>query len=221
MAMAAAALLLAVVSAGLSWRALDQANDARDIAAAGAVGAQDADGRATQPTATAPQDNGPATEEPILPEDPAVTPQEPELNEQTEFKVKYSKELLRLRAECSYQMKADLDEPRVGVDSREDLIFNMACGGDTSSLVLADGVVGARVDSSTLTPADCADQIRTGALPPQGPTPARQGVVLCVKTSHAAASEQGITQKMVVLEIRGVAQDGTVTVQATAWDIPR
>lgn len=47
--------------------------------------------------------------------------------------------------------------------------------------------------------------------------PVRQGVVLCVITSGADARNQ----KVVVFEVRAVSADWLVTVQVSAWNVPR
>lgn len=72
-----------------------------------------------------------------------------------------------------------------------------------------------------MTPQDCADKIRTAPIGLGAEIPVRQGLVLCITTSFQAARSRGDLQRMVLLEITGVGADKSVTVQVTAWDIPR
>jgi hypothetical protein len=210
------ALLVAVVSMVVSWRALDQAQVARDIANAGGGGPA---GPAPTSRAEPTDDGGPPATEPAAPLDPAITPGEPELNERTDYRLAYEKKTLRLRANCNRGMLVDLDRPEVGVDQQE-LAFNGVCPGDPATLTLANGVRGSESPRPSPSPADCNELIITGPIPNDTPIPVRQGVVLCLRTSFTAAQQQGISWKMVVLEIVGVGADSATTVSVTAWDIP-
>jgi len=145
----------------------------------------------------------------------------PELNAQTRYEVKYTDQALRISAGANCTSVAiDFDEPRVGADDiRKDLGFDRPCTSQGERIELADGVQGSLADSASVQPADCADQIRTSPLA-AGSQPIRTGQVYCLNTSLDAARSQAITWKMVVLTVTAMAQDGTVTFQVTAWDIP-
>jgi hypothetical protein len=72
-----------------------------------------------------------------------------------------------------------------------------------------------------MTPQDCADKIRRAPVADNGRIPARQGLDVCVITSFAAAQQRGDLRRMVLMEVSGVAADGSVTLQLSAWTIPR
>ena len=50
--------------------------------------------------------------------------------------------------------------------------------------------------------------------------PVRQGTVVCLQTSFSYARSHGDPWRIVLVEVTGVGNDGTVTVQASAWNIP-
>lgn len=209
------ALILASVALLVSWRALDQANDARDIAKA-------AGGGPVPPPSASPEGpNPPPTDSTSAPQTPDSTASEPELNAQTRYTVKYEKEVLTLRSGCNSSVDIDLDEPRVGVANGEDIEFSSICGADPSNFRLAWGSRGTQADTAALTPNDCADRIRKAPLGSDVAVPARKGAVMCVITSLTEAVKRGEQRKMVLVEVTGTSDDGTVTVSATAWNIPR
>jgi hypothetical protein len=219
-AVAIAAVVVALGSLGISWRALDQAGDARDIAnARGPAGPAATQEPATGPT-TEPAPADP-TDAPAVPVDPAATGPLPTLNAQTQYTVKYTGESLKMVvAGCTDEMYIDLDEPRlrVGLGSAE-LSFETECSGGTQTLKLVNGAVGSEAESPTTTPAECNEKIRTSPLG-EIAQPARRGRVFCVMTNLDIARASGDTWKMVVVEVKSTAQDGTVTIQANAWNIP-
>lgn len=208
------ALIVALTSAAISWRALDQANVARDIANARGLPApaptvgESADTPA-QPTA--------ATQEPV---DTGETEPAPTLNAQTRYEKKYTGESLKLQTSCTEQLYIDLDEPRLRVESgKGELLFDVDCGGAASTLQMAEGVIGSELEAPPTTPTECNEHIRTSPLgtPSQ---PVRRGKVYCFMTNLDTARASGDTWKMVVVEIKSTAQDGTVTINADAWNIP-
>jgi hypothetical protein len=214
------ALLVAVGALAVAWRSLDQAQDARDIALAGRAQATPEPPPA-QPTG--PADNGATPEPPPTtnpPVDPTGTGEPPPLNPRTVFKIKYEKQSLTLKAQGNGYMYADLDEPRANVDSNG---YDLAVsnGIQTPEFRLGNEVQGSEAGAPGMTPQDCADRIRTAPVGQAADIPVRQGLVLCVMTSFQAARSRGDLQRMVLLEITGVGADKSVTVQATAWDIPR
>ncbi|MEV4466547.1 hypothetical protein AB0J51_23355 [Micromonospora echinofusca] len=218
---AALAVLLGLLATVLSLRALDQANDARDIARAVGAGrpvdpppATDAPSEA--PTVPTPEPTG--AEPPSGPTPDGST--EPSLNPQTAYKEKYVDERLTLRASCDSNLDIDLDKPEVRVSDGEELRFTARCGGNSSYFNLATGTKGSQVDAATLSAADCNERIDKGAIGTDINVPARKGVVMCVKTSLNDAQERGDTWKMALVQVTDVNDDGTVVLTARAWDIP-
>jgi hypothetical protein len=222
-ALAAAIAALVVASAALvvGWRALDQAGAARDIANAripsAPTGAPAQDATTGPPAAQLPTDpTGPATE----PVDPAATGTVPTLNARTVYDKKYTNESLKMSAGCGDTVNIDLDEPRLRVATENaELTFDTPCGARTSTFTFTSGVAGSAVESADTTPAECNDKIRTSPLG-EIPQPVRRGRVFCVMTSLDNARGSGDTWKMVVVEIKSTAEDGTVTIEANAWNIP-
>ncbi|MGW4501839.1 hypothetical protein ACWENR_24910 [Micromonospora sp. NPDC004336] len=219
---AALAVLLGLLATVLSLRALDQANDARDIARAAGAG-RGVEGRpgpgepAGTSTAPAPATTG---AEPPPPGPSLSGSAEPSLDPRTEFKEKYVGERLTLRANCGTDLDIDLDKPEVRVSDGEELRFTARCGGNSSYFNLASRARGAQVDAATLGAADCDERIAKGAIGTDINVPARKGVVLCVRTSLTEARERGDTWKMALVEVTDVNDDGTVVLTAKAWDIP-
>ncbi|MBN1170879.1 MAG: hypothetical protein JXA67_01790 [Micromonosporaceae bacterium] len=221
LSVAVLAVLVAIGALLVAWRALDQANDAREIALAG---------RGPVPSLT-------PTEDPAQPE-ASTGPQEgaatvpgsaqstavaagslpPTLDPQTVYKVKYEKQSLTLKPNPMY---ADLDEPRANVDPND---YDIGLYRDTSGVApyfrLGEDVQAGEASAAAMTPQDCADRIRTAPVG-QAPIPARSGAVLCVMTSYESALKRGDVQRMVLLEVTGVGADDAVTIQLTAWNIPR
>lgn len=223
------ALVVALSSTVFAWRAIDQAADAKDIAIGrgpvqpagngGIVPATTPAGQVEEP------DNG-VSESPTVPAaDPNDVPRSPgeppELNDRTIYEVKYTKQTLTLNAPCNQSMYADLDEPRANVSSDAyDLRLRAGCGSDPSNLRLAEGVEGSESAKPGMTPQECADNVRRAPVPTDAPIPVRKGVMLCVMTDYAAARARGDQWRMILLEIVAVSNDGAVTIQASAWNIP-
>ncbi|MEU4645127.1 hypothetical protein [Micromonospora sp. NPDC023814] len=210
------ALVLGLLATALSLRALDQANDARDIARAAGAGRPLAPtpgpGEPTDaPTAPAPEPSGA--------EQTPGTPQ-PSLNQQTRYTDKYVDQRLNLRAACDSSVDIDLDKPEVRVSDGEEVRFTARCGGNSSYFNLTRSTDGTQVDSASLGAADCNDRIEKGAIGPDINVPARKGVAICVRTSLPDAQERGDTWKMALLHVTDVNDDGTVVVTVRAWDIP-
>ncbi|MBQ1073895.1 hypothetical protein KBX06_12095 [Micromonospora sp. C31] len=217
---AALAVVLGLLATVLSLRALDQANDARDIAraaGAGRVGEPPGTGEPAQ-TSTPP---APATTGAEPPPEPGTSGSaEPSIDPQTPFKEKYVDERLTLRASCNTNLDIDLDKPEVRVSDGEELRFTARCGGNSSYFNLAPGTKGAQVDAATLSAADCDDRIDKGGIGTDINVPARKSVVLCIRTNLTDARERGDTWKMALVQVTDVNDDGTVVLTAKAWDIP-
>jgi hypothetical protein len=218
MVVAVLALLLSIVSAVLSWRASSKAGSAADkidvLAAAQAAASAPAQ-PVTQPATEQPG----ATDSTGTPTD-TPTGSVPTLNAQTQYKFKYTDETLKIPASCGSNVYIDLDEPRVQAESGlSELTYYDACSTSTATFSLSDGVEGSEVQSASVTPIECANQIRTSPLA-KDRQPIRRGQVYCIKTSLDAARNSAISWKMVIISVSATAQDHTVTLKASAWDIP-
>jgi len=216
-AFAGVALLLALVSALLSWRAADRADEALDklsslVASPGSDAAPSRSPASEQPSGEQSAD-APA---------PTASGAVPELNKQTRYEVKYTGETLRVPAgnTCSDTVYIDLDEPRVQTAAGiAELEFHRPCGSGAPYLSLTSGVDASEVTSESVTPYDCADQIRTSPIAGEE-QPLRRGQVYCITTSWDDARAAAIRWKMVVLSVTATPQDGSVTFTASAWEIP-
>lgn len=212
------ALVTSCGSLVVAWSATKNASDAIELAKAnqpGSVTAAPTGGSRSVPTEVQTTAAGPAPSE--VPN--ATSP--PNLDVNTVYSVKYAKQTLRLTAQCNYNMYADLDEPRSNVASDgADLRFDRGCSSsDPSVFRLGTDVDGSTSASSTTTPQECSDKIRTA--PVGGASiPVRQGLSFCLTTSYAAARGRGDVWRVVLLTVTGVSDDGAVTIEASAWNVP-
>ncbi|WFE39659.1 hypothetical protein [Micromonospora sp. WMMD998] len=216
------ALLLALGSAIFAWRAIDQAQDAKDIAlrpgtAASPSANGEPGGSAPPPTSSAPTET-----EGTTPDDTPRSPGEaPALDERTVYRPSYQKEPLVLQAACSYSMYVDLDEPRTRNDSTgADIRFTRGCGNEPSTLRLENGVDGTDAASAGTTPQECAKKIRTALIGEAQRIPVRKGTAICITTDYAYARAHGDPWRMALIEVVGVSNDGSTTLQVTGWEIP-
>ncbi|MEV6490784.1 hypothetical protein AB0M20_19520 [Actinoplanes sp. NPDC051633] len=215
-----ALLALIVASAGvvLAWRADSHAAEA----------AKKADILALRPTQPAPPPPAPADSSDPAPAESTTAPTEsdgnsvPTLSPQTQYAVKYTGEVLTLPPKCGRQIYVDLDEPRVqvGVNISEFLYGKGCSAGDSPHINLQNGVEGSEVPAASVTPAECAEKIRASPLADNADVPIRRGQAFCIKTSLDTARNAAISWKMVVLSVTATAQDDTVGLRASAWDIP-
>ncbi|XVU29102.1 hypothetical protein ACQPZJ_19185 [Actinoplanes sp. CA-054009] len=212
--------MLALVAAGLSWVAVGRAGDALDQVAALPTGPAPAP--ATTEPAAEPTTETPVTTGPV--EDPPVgSTEEPTLNPNAEFTSNYTSQTLRMPSKCNDDVYIDLDEPRVGADyQRAELTYSRSCSASQGpQFTLSQGSRGSEVESTTVTPAECADRIRTSPLLSGTNQPLKRGQVFCVNTSLSEATSTAQTWKMALLSVSAVGQDGAVTFKVSAWDIPR
>lgn len=139
------------------------------------------------------------------------------LNPRSEYERSYTDQILTPRAGRWSGVGIDLDEPRADVSgTATDLTLDSAA---VPQLIMSYGVSAARV-TERLEAAGCADRIRTGPLPDDEHVPAQKGTLLCIATSRSGAADQGIDQRMVLLEVTGLADDGTVSLNLNAWVVP-
>ncbi|WP_329109304.1 hypothetical protein OG792_11245 [Micromonospora sp. NBC_01699] len=216
------ALLVALGSALVAWRAIDQANDARDIALAGRVPTEPVTGQPGPPPAPSVTNRGaPApTVTAVESVRPTASGQAPKLDENTVYGVRYEHEELTLTAACDFSMYADLDLPQANVpQTGHDLRFTQRCGGDTSSFSLGDGVGGSASVLPGMTPQECNKKILSAPLG-TATIPVRDGAIFCIRTSRQSALERGDDWRMVAVEVTGIAGNGAVTIALQAWNIP-
>jgi hypothetical protein len=211
----AVALLAMLISAGaalLSWRALDQANDAREIAL-GRGGATP--GPAPEPTAAPPPS---PSGDPAL---PSASSSQLVITKESVFDPKYGATEMQVLTSCTTRY-LDLDTPQVDVTAETfDLAQRGPCGGGGGITYQGgDGVRIAEVSNAGTTPKECYDRINLGAAPPGERIAVRQGLILCVWTSVDAAKDRGDRSQMVVLKVDSVAGNDTVTTTLKAWRIP-
>lgn len=136
------------------------------------------------------------------------------------FTVAYQDKRLTIRSptcDDSDSMTVDLDEPRIDPpDGFQDLDYKNCNPGsietDLPFAQLASGASG---------PKDCLQQIQTNlGVPPIAPS---KGLSVCFVTDRAEATSQGITQKIVILDVIGISSDGAhgiLDVDITAWNVP-
>ncbi|MET8234465.1 hypothetical protein ABZS77_27705 [Micromonospora sp. NPDC005298] len=217
-AVAALALLVSLGSAAVSWRALDQARTARDIASArGPLGPT---GGAPAPSDPAPPSDAPQTS-PAREDSPRAPGTPPDIPETAVYEVKYENQSLTLRpGDCFTKMRVDLDEPRanVGLNGWE-FSLDPDCQDGAPSIGLSDGTKGSEA-TTAMKPGECYDAIRSAPIAEGAKVPLRKGSWLCISTNYAAAQERRDRWRMVLVEVTSISNDRTVVIRATAWNIP-
>ena len=112
--------------------------------------------------------------------------------------------------------KVDLDEPSVLGEGYFELTYDTCSSAGTLSANIGTSI--AEAPATGQTPEDCADAIRRSPL--DGRAAAAPGLVLCVETSAEDAQELGISQRIAVVAVTRIAEDGTLALVASAWDVP-
>ncbi len=115
------------------------------------------------------------------------------------------------------QIFVDLDEPRVNPSKGADL--SMYTCNDRQTFQFGDSTA-SQIDNPNATPAECADSIRTSSLASNTALPVANNLVVCVATSLQAALDQGIKRRIAVVAVKAIANDQTVTITVSAWDVP-
>lgn len=219
------ALLASFGSAVVSWRALDQARTARDIASARSPLVA----TTATPTSSESSSRPSSSEPPETPdggggpgEAPRPPGQPPVLNERTVYQEKYEAQSLTLNpAKCFAEMYVDLDEPRANVGlGSSDLTFSPDCQAGAPYVQLGAGVDGSEAARAGMRPQECADAIRAAPIAENAEVPLRKGTWLCVSTSYAKARERRDDWRMVLVEVVSISNERSVVLRATAWNIP-
>lgn len=127
----------------------------------------------------------------------------------------YQREPLRLQP--SGNRYVDLDEPSGNSTSTA---AELTYAGLISAWKLEFRQVAlAEVRSPTTTANDCALQLRRAPIDSEfAPS---KGQRVCVLTSANAAANQGIRQKIVLLQVDSIGSDGVLNLTLTAWVVPR
>ena len=226
----AAIALIASGAAGLvAWQALAVAGTAAQsqvkpspAAGAGVTPAASADpspsvdpdpsAAASEAAASDAAASEPASEDPLP----------PRLDPSARYPVSYAQEQLTVPVGCSSVTYVDLDEPTAEAEEQPaDLRYDSRCSQASSTLTLGAGArAGAQVTGSETGAAGCDDAIRTSPLDRAAAVPVKKGTVLCVLTSAADAGARGAEAQLVLLEITGVTEQGSVSMRATSWAVP-
>jgi hypothetical protein len=211
--------VVAIYALGVALDARDQASDIHTQLDEG-LGAE-ADNPAT------PQPTGQSTASDSTPASP-VTPEETDaprdvLNPRATYVQVYSEEVLNPQVTDDSDAFIDLDEPRVGADfNRADIVLSVSFRSDVPVIALSeDDQSAAEAANPELTPQDCSELIRTGPLPDEVQVPAQRGTALCATTSPTNAAAQGINQRMVIIRVTALGSDGRLTLEVSAWEVPR
>jgi len=145
---------------------------------------------------------------------PTLSPRQ--LDPKAKFTEAYQQQQLTLGPSASSSTHIDLDEPRVAVTEGSDL-YSYRYG--TATFTLENGSTGSIAKDAGVSPNDCVNAIRTSPI--ETSVPINESLVLCIATSVSNALVQGITQKIVVFQVRSIGQDGSVTISVSAWNVPR
>lgn len=217
--LSALALVTALIAALVSTVALARSGDVEAAPPAPASSTSQQMPEATLEPTVEPTD-GPTAEPSV---DPTDDPTDEPTGEPTGapnptgvFTVVYQQEKLRLQPSCSRYV--DLDEPRAGALS--DISEFRYCGSGVRSQVFFNSdLTVAEVKMSTASANDCAQELRRAPIDPVLTPTAKQN--FCLVTSAADADAQGIRRKIVLLTVESIAQDDTMNVTVTAWNVPR
>jgi hypothetical protein len=216
------ALVAAAGSAAVAWQALDRADAATSLAqrlqrrelagsTTDAPPVAPSAGSSAQPAADPSAEAGLKLDTPAGPGASA--------SPAAEYTAGYASESLKFQIGCSAVLFVDLDEPRANVDDEHhDLRYTSRCGANAPSLALGPGAEGgSEATADTRTAEECARQIRTSPLGPRAGVPVRANLKLCVLTSLADAEQRGDTQKLILLEVTTLSDQGTAGLRATSW----
>jgi hypothetical protein len=210
-AVSALALLVSVLSIGLSLFALRTADDAS--------------ARSTTEPPVAPASNSvpaepeTATETPSATEPSATGTDAPLPTASANYTVSYEDKRLSLQPNggaCGSGRDVDLDQPAINVPNGSDVRYRPGCQKSPSLEFASDKV--ATVVSPNATPEDCAENIQLNAAS-QELTPS-QDQVICAVTDGQGAPNQPERTKITRIVVSDVGQDQKVTLNVTAWEIP-
>jgi hypothetical protein len=211
MMLAGLALFVAVVAAGVSIVALSQASRPA-AAAAGATPTGGSTAPAANPSVdvTPTDDTGTTAPSSEPTSDPTDGPDPSGV-----YTVAYAAEPLVLQPSGRY---VDLDAPSGNSSSA---VYELQYNGfaPAAKLEFNNDVALASIASPAPTANDCVQQLRRAPIDPTF-TPSK-GQQVCVLTSRSAADDQGTRQKVVLMKIDSITEDGTLNLTLSAWTVPR
>ncbi|HEX6872818.1 MAG TPA: hypothetical protein VF163_17105 [Micromonosporaceae bacterium] len=199
-AFAVLALLVAVAAMAVALYGLDLAREAKSAVAPV---------RTTAPSAAAPAAPSTPAAEPSTPAPSAATP--PGLiAEIVTGEVK-----LPAATGCAWVF-VDVDKLQVGNAAGHEFYLS-GCLGPLS--IRVDRKDAAVPTGERPTPETCATQLAGVHPDPELVLAARQGLTFCLLTSQADAADQGIPQRLAIVEVRSVAPDGSVTLAVSTYRV--
>jgi hypothetical protein len=209
--LSALALLTALLAALVSLVALAKAGDG-PVAAAPAAASS-----ASTPTADPVADGtaGPTGEPTVDPTEEPTAEATDGPDPQGDYTVAYQQEKLRIQP--SNNRYVDLDEPSANASNATGEFYYSGYVPQTK--LSFDGVGLAEIKIPVPTAGDCVQELRRAPIDLEV-APAK-GQLLCVLTSAAQATDQGIRQKVVLVRVDSIAADGTLNLTVTAWNVPR
>jgi len=213
-------MLLSVLALGVGSLALSAAHDAEESAERATAAASREEPAPAPPEPTA--ESAPSAPDPTDDPDPDLTPNDLPSNEPGDLKpsasyqLAYGDQKLRIQAGCNNR-EVDLDEPRVTPDTGSDLTYS-GCSSGRLELSFNSEIRVSQMTTTKPSANECAEAIRSSAG--NNAMAPSQNMTLCMLTSKAAATELGISQKIVLFRVDSIAKDGSLNVSATAWNVP-
>jgi hypothetical protein len=211
MMMSGLALFVALVAAGVSIVALSQASKPAGAAAAPSptIGST-ATGPGPSVDVTPTDDTETTAPSPEPTSDPSDGPDPSGV-----YAVAYAAEPLVLQPSSRY---VDLDAPSGNSSSA---VYELQYSGTApaAKLEFNSDVALASIASPAPTANDCVQQLRRAPIDPIF-TPSK-GQQVCVLTSRSAADDQGTRQRVVLMKVNSVTEDGTLNLTLSAWTVPR
>jgi hypothetical protein len=212
MMLAGLALFVAIVAAGVSIVALSQASKP----AAAAPASPTLTGGSTAPAANPSVDVTPTddTETTAPSSEPTSDPTDGP-DPSGVYTVAYAAEPLVLQPSGRY---VDLDAPSGNSSSA---VYELQYSGTApaAKLEFNSDVALASIASPAPTANDCVQQLRRAPIDPVF-TPSK-GQQVCVLTSRSAADDQGTRQRVVLMKVNSITEDGTLNLTLSAWTVPR
>ncbi len=211
-------MLLSVLALGVGSLALSAAHDAEESAERATAAASREEPAPAPPEPIA--ESAPSAPDPT--DDPDPTPNDLPSNEPGDLKpsasyqLAYGDQKLRIQAGCNNR-EVDLDEPRVTPDTGSDLTYS-GCSSGRLELSFNSEIRVSQMTTTKPSANECAEAIRSSAG--NNAMAPSQNMTLCMLTSKAAATELGISQKIVLFRVDSIAKDGSLNVSATAWNVP-
>ena len=198
---AVASLLIAVGAIAIAVYALDVAREAKSQAAIAASG--------NRPPAAAPTPAPSATVAPT----PTPGPTTPA------FTAELSGAVLRIppaESLCA-SVYVDVDTLRIGDYTGHEFYVSRCQGQHVIRIDRKDGAV---PTSPSPTPEMCASQLNGAASAPEIVLDVRAGLTFCLLTSKSDAQQQGMPQRLAIVEVRAVGSDQSLATVISTYRVP-